>query len=110
LKKKILVLSVLVLFLSISVGALRINVDEAQNHPVEKIDPDAKPMGYTPISLLIPKDGKHIHKNAPLVILTERLTDVCCSGPIVIEVTITTCGPAAEVIASGSQYAWLEFS
>ena len=58
--------------------------------------------GYTPIEIVVPNEGATIHKNAPLTIVTERLNDVCCSGPAKITVYIETMGAGGEIIASGS--------
>ena len=62
----------------------------------------SNPVGYTPVGIRVPREGAEIHKTASLVIITERLTDVCCVGPAEIEFCIKTIGPNAELIASGS--------
>ena len=90
----------------ISVGAISNNFEETQIQTNEK-EPEYEPLGYTPIDIVTPKTGKNINKNAPLHIITERLNNVCCDGPTRITVTIQTCGPESEVIASGSVIVWL---
>ena len=100
-KKKIIVIGVLMLLTCISVGAISNNFEETQIQTNEK-EPEYEPKGYTPISIIVPREGWNINKNAPLVLVTQRLKDVCCSGPVKITVYIETCGDGAEVIAGGS--------
>ena len=61
----------------------------------------SNPVGYTPVGIRVPRDGAEVNKNAPLVIVTDRLTDVCCAGPAEIIFTLKTIGSDAEIIASG---------
>ncbi len=90
----------------ISVGAISNNFEETQIQTNEK-EPEYEPKGYTPISIIVPREGWNINKNAPLILVTQRLNNVCCSGPAKITVLIQTYGPHAEIIALGSVNVWL---
>ena len=57
--------------------------------------------GFTWIDLRTPKEGETVNKNAPLIIVTERLDEVTGIGPAKITILIETTGPIPETVAAG---------
>ena len=106
-KKKIIAIGILMLLTCISVSAISNNFEETQIQTKELEEPGYEPLSYTPIDIIVPREGRNINKNSPLCIITQRLNNMCCSGPAKITVIIETVGDEAEVIASGSVYVLL---